>query len=149
MNRIALLLFTLLLAGGCAARDPSQVEACQNRVNSVYPSSTPGVRVQRAEGFRNCARSTGTSNAFTEEYHAYWIYLATEVEAGRMSDAQGRYLLAQKESQIQSQLMGAAAQYQALQPQQPAYRPVVPQQRSPVYTNCTRDPWGNVNCVTQ
>lgn len=148
MNRIVLFLFALLLAG-CAARGPSQADLCTDRVNSLYPTSAPGTRVLRAEAMRDCARSTGTSNAFTEEYHAYWIYLATEVEAGRMSDAQGRYLLAQKESQIQSQLMGAAAQYQASQPQQPAYRRAVPQQRSPVYTNCTRDPWGNVNCVTQ
>lgn len=152
MRRL-LALIVIVLAGCVSPRvEQAQTEACDAQVESIYPSGRGNTR-NRAQGFINCERAdygnlpAGARPLF-EEYWAYWMYLATEIEAGRISIEQGTYQKAQKKNELINNIKTLDANWRQ---QQPAYRPVVPSYRPPptYNTNCSTDPWGNTNCTTR
>ena len=132
----------------------AQDEACHARVESLFNSGAIGL-VKRGEMRRDCARAVYGQDPIREEYWAYWIYLSSEVEAGRMTLEQARYLVLQKENELNAkrnaqilQLLPYAVEadrQNAARQYQPYRSPPPP----PTYnTNCTTDPWGNTNCTT-
>lgn len=86
---------------------------------------------------------------------AYWQAIRTRcVQMGYPADTpefrncqmQLHAIRQQQDAAILNAIAPAVIQQQRQQ-QTPAYRPIQP--RTPTYTNCTRDYWGNVSCVTQ
>lgn len=91
-----------------------------------------------------------------EEYWAHFIYLASEIDAGRMTKQQADYLDMQKQNDIKSRAQAQMLQIlpYALQEQQQreaarqrAFKPYTP---PPTYnTTCQGDRYGNTNCTTR
>ena len=95
----------------------SALEQCNSRVESLFPSRD-GVRVKRAEMLRECSRATYGRPAPLEEYWAYFIYVASEIDASRMTSQQGDYLIVQKENEVMGRALQSYQQQQAQQQQQ-------------------------------
>ena len=70
-------------------------------VQTKFPSRE-GVRVKRAAMFRDCARAAHGAQPLREAYWAHFIYLAFEIDAGRMTKPQTYYLDMQKQNYIRS-----------------------------------------------
>lgn len=90
-----------IVLAGCMSPEVAlaQTEACDNRADSLFNSGAIN-RVKRGEMYRDCARSAYGQDPYREEYWAYYIYLASEVDAGRVTREQGNYLLKQKENEL-------------------------------------------------
>jgi hypothetical protein len=141
--RLLALLLVVWTATAHANLDACVAEADRLRASGQL---TP---TQRAERVRDCNNAANDRDAFSDEFWAYYVYMASEFEAGRISQQQALYLIAQKQSEMDGKRRAAAMQMlpYAAQPQQNQYRSF----RSPPTptTNCSRDPWGNVSCTTR
>ena len=84
-----------------AQSDEMRYQQCQKQVENLFPSRD-GQRVKRAEMLRECSRSVYGNVPFYEEYWAHFIYIASEIDAGRMTAEQGAYLNTQKGNELRA-----------------------------------------------
>ena len=56
----------------------------------------------RAEMVRDCNDAHTGRSTITDEYWAYYVYIASEFEAGRVTQQHGQYLVAQKLNELES-----------------------------------------------
>jgi hypothetical protein len=146
MTRL-LTLVVLFYSAFCAPAF-ADLNSCVAEADRLRASGAIGP-VRRGEMVRDCNFAANGRNVFTEEFWTYYIYIASEFEAGRLTEPQAKYLIAQKQTEVEAKARQAALQLlQAAPPAQP-YQSFRQAPRAPVFTNCTRDPWGNVSCVTQ
>ena len=136
MNRIFALVFVMvagLLPHASAWASAADLQQCEQRVESNFPSRE-GVRARRAEMLRECTRREFGMQPHIEEYWAYFIYIASEIDAGRMPLAQGNYQITQKKNELMSRGSTAGQQEPSAPP--PSYD-----------TRCSTF-GGNTNCTT-
>jgi hypothetical protein len=145
-------LFAIMVLLSCytsagAGSDPvAEIAQCQNRVDSQFPSKE-GVRVKRGEMLRDCYRVSVGYQPVMEEYWAYFIYMASEIDAGKVSVEQGQYLVTKKKNELLGPAI-TAAQQQEQQQQQQRLDYWQRQANKPTYkTNCSTI-GATANCTT-
>lgn len=118
----------LLLLYGCAtAQSPdAYVDRCGANVNAQYQSGQIS-RLDRAKGYRDCNLSAYPGDPYRQEYWDYFVYIASEFTAGRISEEQGKALISQKETQI---IERRTSMIQSMQPAQPQPLFILPSCRS-------------------
>ncbi len=116
-----------LLMGVCglaSGQTPeAYVERCGANVNAQYQSGQI-TRLDRAKGYRDCNLSAYPGDPYRQEYWDYFVYIASEFTAGRMTEEQGRALVSQKETQLIERRMAL------IQPGQPQPYPILPSCRT-------------------
>lgn len=133
MNQIFALIFVMFF--GCFFSVSAWASVtCEQQVESLFPSRE-GVRVKRAEMLRECTRKEFGFLPVMEEYWAYFIYVASEVDTGRMTPEKGNYLIAQKKNE----LLNNNSRVELQQPP-PTYKTNCSTLGG--YTNCTTAPSG-------
>jgi len=115
------LLAALIFIGGCAS--PEQIAARRQAQQEEFRRGEAAYN----QTLRNQCESIGYK-ADTDPWRQCLIQLHT---ANQQQNAAARAAIIQG----------------IMQQQQQSYQP--PRPRSPTYTNCTRDYWGNVSCISQ
>lgn len=115
----------LVVSAGCASQNSTQAagDRCTGLLNQQFESGQI-TRLERARGLRECNLAAFPNNPYANEYWDYFVYVAGEVESGRISLDYGRMLISRKETEINER---RAALVGAMQPQPvlvyPAYGP--------------------------
>jgi hypothetical protein len=115
MNKILTLLVIFLVGCASSGSQSSSLDACNAQVNSQHPSG-PGNSRNRAQGFINCERLSygnlpANARPLFEEYWAYWMFMAAEVDARRISREQGQYQLQQKKNELIRQIQAQSNEF--------------------------------------
>lgn len=125
----ALLIVVLLVSTGCATGQSveANLDRCQRTFDVRFQSGQIS-RLDRARGFRECNLAAFPDSPFAREYWDYFVYMAAEHEAGRVSYEHASVLINQKEAEINARRMAAIQSLQQSQPQ--PYPPPLPSCRS-------------------
>lgn len=133
----------LLLTSPAFAFSEADRDACVAQADQMRQSGQWGP-VSRAERVRDCNNAL-YRDVFSDEYWAYYVYVASEFQAGRMTEPQARALIAQKEAEVTVK-RNASRPVVILPAPAPVYRDF--RRPAPTVTSCSPDPWGNVTCTT-